>query len=206
MADETSSLTDLGVSANRPIFPYDVTAQLNSLPLYDTCEGLDSQLDQARELILSNNYYYQGVPVPVIPDGQLWSIDSYATFSGTVTVPAYTFLVALTHYTNQPEGFKIKIYDKGAKTDIFYNGFAKDVTASSPMGVTGPIVGTSSQVKEIQQALAPRWITSPMIVLPPGTLQIEIVNLSPNQNLIQVCFHFAIPFGGKATNIVSIGS
>lgn len=206
MADETSSLTDLGVSANRPIFPYDVTAQLNSLPLYDTCEGNDSQLDLARELILSNNYYYQGVPVPVIPDGQLFSIDSYATFSGTITVPAYSFLVSLTHYTNQPEGFKISVYDKGAKTNLFYNGYAQDITASSPMGVTGPVVGTSSQVKEIQQALGPRFITSPMIVLPPGTLQIEIVNLSPNQNLCQVLFNFAIPFGGKATNIVSVGS
>jgi len=104
------------------------------------------------------------------------------------------------------QGFKIRIYDKGAKTELFYNKFARDVTASSPMGQSDPNNPdpTSPQEQEIRQALSPRFMTSPMIVLPPGTLQIEITNLSPYNNLIQILFNFAIPLGNKSTNVISI--
>lgn len=206
MADKTSTLQELGINGGRPSFPYDVTAQLNAMSLYDTCEGLDSYLDLARELILSNRYFYQGIPFPIIPEGAVTNIAPFATISGTITIPPYSFVVSITHYSAQPEGFKISIYDKGAKTDLFYNKFAKDVTASSPMGFGDPHPATiSTEALDVFNAQGPRFMTSPLIVLPPGTFQIEITNLSPLDNLVQVLFNFAVPFSGKATNIVSIG-
>jgi hypothetical protein len=205
LSDRTVTLQELGITEDRPIFPYDLTAQLNALPLYNTCEGLDSQLDLARTLILSEDFFYQAFPFPVIPEGQTFSIAAFGTASGTIAIPPNSFLWGITHFTNQPEGFQVSVYDKGAKVDLFYNKFVKDVVASSPMGVSGPNPSTiSTQEKEIFAAQGPRFMVSPTIILPPGAIQVEMTNLSSSDNLCQICFHFAVPFGPKATNIVTI--
>lgn len=208
MADQTSSYADLQISGNRPIFQYDILAKLNAMSLYDLSEGLDTYLDLAREIILSDNYFYQGKPFPVIPQGQLFTLEPYETFSGTIVAPAYSFIVSMTHYTNQSEGFRLSVYDKGAKTDLFYNKFAKDITGSAQMGpnVDPHPATVSTEALEAFQAQGPRFIEGPMVILPPGTLQIELTNLSPNQNLAQVLFNFAVPMNGPNTNIVNIKS
>lgn len=202
--DRTASLNDLGIGTNRPIFPYDVVATLNAHPVYGLSEGLDIYLDLGREIILSDNYYYQAIPFPIIPDGQIYSVAAYATMSGSINVPAFAYLTMLTHYTQQPEGFRIRVYDKGAKTDLYYNQFAKDIQASAQMSPDPRPATTSTEEINAGEIIGPRFLISPFISLPPGTLQLEMTNLAPVNNLCQILFHFAIPFSSKSVNVVSI--
>lgn len=205
-----NSLSDIGAYRSNiaVALPYSFSAYVNGLALYDQSEGRDTDLDLSREVVDANNYFYQGIPFPVIPEGQLYSVQALSTVTGTVSAPAYSYLTSITGYQRYeeaqtpPTGFNIRVYDKGAKTDLFYNKFSRDCSA---VGIgRGSLSGGGLQFRNTRNGIGPRWMISPMIMLPPGSLQVEITNLIPIDSLIQVIFNFAIPLNKQNTNLKAV--
>src|SRR4051812_13968037 len=95
-----NSLSDIGAyRSNLAVaFPYTLGRWLDTLGAYNNSPGRDMDLDLSREIVESNNYFYQGIPYPVIPEGQLYSVVAYETVTGSISVPPYSYLVSLTGY------------------------------------------------------------------------------------------------------------
>lgn len=168
---------------------YGVNQFRDNLPGYNGNEGLDELLALSREIQLSGNYYWQGVPFPV---GGATSVVGNATVNGTIQVPQGTYVTAITHYmADGASGFKFKLYDKGSKASIFYGDYAKESLASSSMTPdTNPYGGV--------MPFGPAYLFSPLIITDPGVLGWEVVNLSPNTQTIQVMLSLAVPINTQS--------
>lgn len=170
-------------------------AYLDSLPAYNCHAGVDSMLDLAREIIDSDGYYWQGV---AFPTGSNILIPAQGTYVGNVSVEPLSYIIAITGYSNQPEGFKIRIYDKGAKADIIDKQFIYSTMLASNMQML--LGGTAYE----NVATGPYLLTSPLIILNPGSLQIEITNLSVSDAMIQIMLSCAFPVTDRSINIKDI--
>lgn len=174
----------------RPVPRYAELAWLNSLPLYNLSQCSDEMLDLLREIQTSGDYYFQGKPFPILNPGDL-GIGAGLNISGSISIPPYSYLTMLTAFSNTNGGFKIRIYDKGAKVDLFDKLWAWDrIIASNQATLNDPAIGT----------IPPHLLMGPLVVLPPGLLQIEIANMDlVNTNLVQVMFYFAVPKTSHST-------
>lgn len=187
--------------------PFDNNSWLNSLGAYNLNEKVDTLLDLARTIETEGGYFYQGIPFPtktndVNVSGQA-IIPAGVTFGGAISVQAGSILTSITSYSDQNEGFKFRIYDKGAKKDFFAGtvfGFRR-IAAVSLVG------DPTTQLPDLNstQPFGPAMQFNPFIILPPGSLQIEITNLSQtNDALIQMLLNFAVPLTREATNEVIV--
>ena len=169
----------------------DFNSYLNSLGAYDTCEGRDRDLDQSRELNSSGKFYFMGSPFPT---GDETTFAAYETKQASVNLQPYTFINSISIYCSDPAGVKFSIYDKGAKTYLFQTIYTKDSTISSNLDSGDGIISP----------FGPYFLTSPMIVLPPGVLQMEMTSLSANDNVIaQLMLGCAVPLTPASINVNS---
>lgn len=193
-----------------PNLPYNLNTFLENLGAYSLTEESFAQLDQMIELVESRKYYFQGVPFPVQGDCNL---DGYATISGNITVPPLSYVVAISgdsFYTTTVEiegggghlkmarnlqGFKFKMYDKGAKLDIVVDSLFTEwfATLGYMARMTNPGVLTN-------RPIGPNLLQSPMIVLAPGSLQMEITNLSQYPVFVQMFMMMCVPVNRQSTN------
>lgn len=184
---------------DRPGTPYSKLAFINNLPAYTANEGTDRALDQARVLIESGMYYMQGVPFPGASDTIIGARD---TFGGVITVPSLCYVVSITGDSFNAEdpsnatgaiGFKFRIYDKGAKLDSIINGQFIKETSVAPAMNNDP--ATFNLVP-----IGPYMLMSPFVILHPGSLQMEVTNLSSFSCQVQLMLGLAVPINPTSTS------
>ena len=137
---------------------------------------------------------FQGV---AFPKGSDIFIPFDSTFSGTVNFTPYSYIVSLTAWSANNSQFSVRIFDKGAQTDLYFGQFAWSSTVASNMQDSpnnGQIVYQTSQ----NQPFGPYFFRDPLIVLPPGVLQVQLTNLSTTAYQwatpgIQLLFGMAVP-------------
>ncbi len=164
------------------------TAFLNSLPGYNLHAGVDEMLDLARELQTSDKYFYQGVPFPRSTDT---TIAANQTANGTISIPPFSYLTSISYYDNQLAGVKVRLFDKGSRTDIIYGQYALDRVVASNLQLTYG-VGTSPT------EFGPMFLMSPLVIMPPGVLQWEIVSLAAIPSVVQFLLNFAVPVNAQS--------
>jgi hypothetical protein len=165
---------------------------------YQMNEGVDSLLDYARMFNEAGNYYYLGVGFPYdtpdltfIPGG---------SFSSTITVPSFSYLVSVGVYSQNSSGCQIRVYDKGAKADMMYTIFARDANVfvtNNELDIPPEFTGEPVQ----------NFLQSPYIISPPGALQIEITDMTPqggSNNLIQILLSFAVPVNRESIGVNTV--
>lgn len=188
-----------------PNTPYSKNTYLDNLAAYGLNQGLDQLLDTARQIQESENYYWLGIPFPGAADAQ---IPALGTFSGTLTVPSLAYVLGLTAASIvvsdgsiSPPGFKFRIYDKGGKIDTFINAqYINDRQFAPAMNPVAGAVGAN-----FQPPSGPLFLSSPMVVLEPGALQVEITNLNNVPVWCQLFFSLCVPVNRQSTNEMMVG-
>jgi hypothetical protein len=192
--------------------PYDELAFIHNLPVYNTCVGTDEMLDLIREIQTSGNYYWQGV---AIPSSDKTLIPAMQTVNGTVQIPEGSYITAINFFINPeglvipsaPEGYKIKIYDKGTKASIFYGDYALARTVGSDMQVQYG-VGTNNPPSDpgsnLDDPFGQGYLMNPFIITNPGVLGWEIVNLSAVDAVIQLMLCVAVPINKRTVGHTTV--
>src|SRR5437899_2692124 len=127
----------------------------------------------------------------VVPDKQSVAVAAKASYEARVSVPAGTALWGISASSSQAEGFRLNLIDGGAATQ------SSNLATESAIfnGLSGQGL---TQVKDCAGNL--HTITNPLFCLPkyrlvtePGLIRVQIRNLSPAVNTIQVALHLSYP-------------
>lgn len=170
-----------------------VLAYMNFLPAYDSNSGVDKLLDIARVIQqCPNDYVWRGLVFPKPADATLLALASY---EDQIPVEAGSYIVGINGYSNQSEGFEFQIYDEGARTNLFGKKLGKNGITTAELVV--PAVGDFNLPCQ-------NWLLSPLVILNPGQLNLQITNLSVNTAYIQVLLSIAVPIIGKSINQVEV--
>ena len=179
--------------------PYSPATWYENQGAYDLNAGTDLLLDQTRQILASDAYIYQGV---AFPKGQDILLKPGESFSGTLNLVPYSYLLSMTSWNSNTQAnpsnniFAIRIYDKGAQSDLYYGQFAWSPTVISNMAFgynNGFFVAYAPD-----RPFGPYFFRDPLIILPPGVLQIQLSNVgnpaaSGAANLVQMLFGMAVP-------------
>jgi hypothetical protein len=197
----------------RPILPGYMSDWLDALPGYDGDEGLIEQLDMRRVLWEAEAYYplLYSFPNNIVASGSgvgpnnLTNFAAGDTQTGTIQVPIGSFLVSISAYylglSSSGIGCSFRLYEKGAQSDFYYNTIASMFDGSSQGDFDAYYLNRAN----FDQPFGPYNLLSPLIVLPPGILQVEVTNLdNSNAATIQLLFAFACPINPVSMNAVSI--
>ena len=167
-----------------PIDTYSASSWYDVIGGYDLWTGTDLLLDQTRYIIESDAYVFRGHTFPKSDDINL---QVGQTFSGTLNLIPYSYVVSLTGYTGNENQFVVRIYDKGAQTDVYQKQFGWFPSVVSNMQDFGQSnVGQQFPRNFPDQPFGPYFFRDPLIVLPPGVLQIQVTNVSGTANLVPV--------------------
>lgn len=173
--------------------PYSLSSWYENQGAYDVNVGTDLLLDQTRQILESDAYLFQGVS---FPKGRDIFLDPGQSFSGSLNLTAYSYIVSLTGFSGNGNQFTLRIYDKGAQADLYYGQFAWFPTVISNME-GGFNMGVPLPIRTADQPFGPYFFRDPLIVLPPGVLQIQITNVSTDpsfgQGVMQMLFGVAVP-------------
>lgn len=182
---------------------YSLATYYENSGAYDLWTGTDLLLDQTRHILASDNYVFQGV---AFPKGKDIQFKFQSSFTGSINLIPYSYIVGLMGYNEVsnfggPGLYTLRIYDKGAQSDLYYGQFAWYPT----------VIGTGqNQFSEVGKFLPVGFpnvpfgaylFRDPLIVLPPGVLQIQISNVSQNSAFFgstgilnaQLLFMIAVP-------------
>lgn len=178
--------------------PYDVSTWYECTGAYDLNVGTDLMLDLPRAILNSDAYFFQGVTFPkstatvgVATDDVY--VDAGATFSGVITLQPFSYLVSLTGFASNFDQFTVRVYDKGAQTDLYFRQFGWFPTMISNMQ-DQLNNGFQTLQQDVDMPLSPYLFRSPLVILPPGQLQIQVTNVSVfNAIPVQLLFGFAVP-------------
>ena len=187
-----------------PDIPYNLNTFLDNLGAYSLTPDLYESLQMCREMTASGKYFFQGVPFPT---GQNTYIDGYDTYSGNLTVPPLAFLIAIAgdcFYTagelkglRSLEGFKFRLYDKGAMLDTVINSlYAQNLPNMGNMSV----IGNMGSPGPTNTPVGPMFLEAPLVILHPGSLQIELTNLSATNCYVQLLMHLCVPINRQSAN------
>jgi hypothetical protein len=202
----------------RPVPKYSPYDYLNALPQFNLNEQSDNLIDQARAILDAGNYYHQTVGFPDLP-GVVVSggvVSNYAlgeTKTGTIQVPAGSFLVSICIYSQNTGGCKVRIFDKGTKAELFDRQYGMSRLLSDNNSLydasIGPLFGidqTFSAGNVNDPNLYPWYALSPIIITPPGVLQVDTTNmdLGANGNYIQIVLQFAVPINQSSEQIIVV--
>jgi len=161
--------------------------------MFDLNVGTDLQLDLTRHILESDAYFFQGVSFPKANDT---IIPPQQSFSGTVNLIPYSYIVGLTGWSGNLNRFTLRIYDRGAQTDLFFRQFAWYPTVVSNMTGT-PNMGQVISQNDQNKPFGPYFLRSPLVVLPPGILQVQLTNVATPDfttgGIAQLLFMVAVP-------------
>lgn len=154
----------------------------------DLWAGTDLLLEQSRHILASDSYVCQNIAFPKGIDTEL---AFQGTFSGSLNLIPYSYVIGLNGYTQTGYPYTLRIYDKGAQTDLYYGQFAWGATVTGRM----PYLPNG---EDPDVPFGPYLFRDPLIVLPPGNLQIQITNASPQAapgviDDFQLLFMVAVP-------------
>lgn len=153
---------------------------LENLQAYNCHAGVDKLIEFARMLVAAGqDYLYRGMVFPLGSEAP--TVAAGKTIEGTISIPAGSFLYSHGGYSNQNEGFKYSLFDKGSKTYLVDKEFVHsglDATDSQP---------------DVDVASSNIFHISPFVITAPGLLQVQITNLSGVDAVIQLFLEFAVP-------------
>ena len=170
---------------------------------FDLWTGTDLLLDTSRQILASDSYVFQGIS---FPKGQDVEIDFQQSFSGSINLIPYSYVLGLTGFSRNLDQYTLRIYDKGAQTDLFYGQFAWYPTVIGTMQKQFSAVGDTISTQTLDIPFTAYWFRAPLIILPPGDLQIQLTNAAPNfdptvpMQSVQLMFLVAAP---KTTTTIS---
>lgn len=175
--------------------PYKLSTWYEAQGANDTWIGTDLMLDQAREIIDSDAYTLQ---LLAFPKGDAIMIEPQRTYGGTVNIVPNSYLVSMTAWSGNGNLFTVRIFDKGANTDLYYGQYAWYPTVVSNM------TGSQNEGQFIVQGdqdipFGPYFFRAPLPILAPGVLQIQLTNVQslagnpPGINQIQMLLAIAVP-------------
>lgn len=153
---------------------YSVATWYNYQGAFDLNAGTDLLLDQSRHILESDAYVFQGI---VWPKGTDTLIDFQQTFSGSLNLIPYSYVLGLNGFSLNNGQYTIRIYDKGAQTDLYYGQFAWYPTILGTMQGQFSAVGDFITLADKDIPFNPYFFRSPFIILPPGILQIQLTNV-----------------------------
>lgn len=175
---------------------YDIATWYDYQGAYDLNIGTDLLLDQSRYILASDNYVFKGV---AFPKGADTEIDYQQTFSGSLNLIPYSYVLGLTGFSRNNGQYTLRIYDKGAQTDLYYRQFAWYPTVVGTMQEQFYASGEFINLQTPDRPFGHYWFRDPLIVLPPGVLQVQLTNailhydpLVPKQT-VQLLFIIAAP-------------
>ena len=173
--------------------PYSLSTWYDVNGMYDLNAGTDMQLDLTRHILDSDAYMFKGV---TFPKGDDIYIPSQQSFSGTINLIPYSYILGLTGWSGNANAFTLRIYDRGAQTDLFYGQFSWYPTVLSNMQ-GGPNMVTSINQGVQNKPFTPHFFRSPLVVLPPGILQLQLTNVANPDffqgGIAQLLFMLAVP-------------
>lgn len=176
-------LGDLGVAKTQaPIFPYDKNYWLDSLPAYDASFHTDLLLDQLRVLQGTGEYYWKGYAVP---QGEDVAIAAFDNFEDNISVEPGTIITYITAYSQEAEGFKFQLFDRGANMYLFNRTYPQHQSVTGEMVAIGGVVPFGPYMLGAN--------AGPQIVLDPGLLTVNITNLADADNVIQLLIAMSVP-------------
>jgi hypothetical protein len=175
--------------------PYSVSTWYDLNGASDLWVGTDLLLDLTRHVIDSGAYVFQGV---AFPKGQDVAVGYGQTFSGSLNLIPNSYLVGLTGFSRNGNQYTLRIWDKGAQTDLYYGQFAWYPTVISNMQKQENM-GEFILIGDQDKPFGPYLFRDPLIVLPPGILQVQLTNVqtvpdSPGlTQMVQILFMLAVP-------------
>jgi hypothetical protein len=167
---------------------YSLASWYDNNGAYDLNAGTDMLLDLPRQILDSEAYMYQGV---AFPKGADISFQPSQTFSGSINLTPYSYLVSLAGYSGNINQFTLRIFDKNAQTDLYYGQFAWFPTVVGNM--SGTNMGASIPMGTPNKPFGPFLFRDPVIILPPGVLQVQLTNVSGSPAVLQMLFGTAVP-------------
>ena len=174
---------------------YSLSSWYENSGAFDLNTGTDLLLDQVRHLLESDNYTFQAV---AFPKGKDIEVDLQQTFSGSLNLVPYSYIWGLCGYNETQGQFTLRIYDKGAQTDLYYGQFAWTPTVVGEGQAQMSAVGDFINLFDVDKPFGPYFFRAPWIVLPPGILQIQITDAAPitfsvSPVHVQLLFLIAVP-------------
>lgn len=153
---------------------YSLATWYENTGAFDLNTGTDLLLDLTRDILASDNYVCQLVAFPKGQDVVFTA--SGQSFSGSLNLVPYSYIVGLMGYNNARDQFNIRIYDKGAQTDLYYGQFAlfPTVAGIGQDELIGPDQYFTASSRDIP--FGPYFFRAPWIIVPPGILQIQVTN------------------------------
>lgn len=188
---------------------YSVSTWYNYQGAFDLNAGTDLLLDQSRYIIDSDAYVFQGVSFPKGPDIE---IDFQQTFSGSLNLIPYSYVVGLTGFSRNTGQYTLRIFDKGAQSDVYFRQFAWYPTVIGTMQEQFSAAGDFIRIWDRDIPFGPYFFRDPLIVLPPGVLQIQVTNaeLTPDTSgfmqMVQMLFIVAVPKNTVSLNTRKIAT
>ena len=168
---------------------YERTAWLDALPAYNSSLGVDQLLELSRQIVISDSYYWRGCAFP----GRANTIlGPYQTFEDQFSVDPGSWLILVNSYfasigaIPDAAGFKLQLFDAGARTPLFLRSFAHqgpstgEMAPIAPGGVPQPVFG-------------PGFLQSPLCICHPGQITAQITNMAAVAAEIQLMLVFAVP-------------
>jgi hypothetical protein len=152
--------------------PYRLSLWYEHNGAYDLNAGTDASLDITREIIESDNYIFQGYTFP-----SNIVLQPQQTFSGVLNLQPFSYLLSVTGSSGNDNQFTIRIYDKGAQTDLYFSQFAWFPVVLSNM-TDNFNNGAVIKAGDLDMPFGPYFFRSPLIVLPPGQLQVQVTNVA----------------------------
>jgi hypothetical protein len=173
--------------------PYGLSTWYENNGAYDLNTGTDLLLDLPRHILESDAYIFQGVS---FPKGNDIFVEPQQSYSGVINLIPFSYIVGLTGWSGNKNAFTLRIYDRGAQTDLYFRQFAWYPTVLSNM--TGsPNMGKTITQNDQNQPFGPYFFRAPLIVLPPGILQIQLTNIAKpdfaSGGIVQLLFSVAVP-------------
>jgi hypothetical protein len=165
---------------------------LYAQPCWDSSPGSLAMLSLLAKLEETNegpDYYFHG---GVAPKQYLQSgIPGLVNVSDEFSLPEGTIIWGIGAYSDQPQGLKLQVFERGSQQNLFGRTYGKD----------GVVTGQNDNSLTTPNGIA--ILPDPIFVIPPGQIQIQIANLAQDTAMIQVFFACAVPLVKGITGVYS---
>jgi hypothetical protein len=175
---------------------YDVSTWYDYNGASDLNAGTDLALDLSRHIINSDAYVCQLV---AFPKGTDIEVDFQQSFTGSLNLIPYSYVIGLNGFSRDGGQYTLRIYDKGAQTDLYFRQFAWYPTVLGVMQLQFTEAGNFIRQQDRDIPFGPYFFRDPLIVLPPGVLEVQITNgeITPSTGsfpqMVQLLFMIAVP-------------
>jgi hypothetical protein len=131
------------------------------------------------------------VAVPAASDA---AVPALSTYEPRISIPANSLLWGLSGVSAAPEGFTVQLTDTATKKPLF----SQPISFGNATGGQGSL-SFKNCYGQAQTLTDPIYrLVRPLVILHPGIVSVQIVNLAAAANKLQLCLHFATPTAAAA--------